>query len=147
MRRRGIALLLALLAASAAVAASRPQGVSVAWLRDGRVETRTTAGTTMPAVAPLGSTWKLFGFAYAVEKNVATPAYRCGVPKKDGDEYCCDPGQSIDRDHALARSCGRFFDPQRLQIDETDWQTLWRPRAGSDARWLLDLARLGPSTD
>ena len=142
-----LAFVCALVAASTAVHASRPANLSVAWLRDGRVETRTTSGVAVPTVAPLGSTWKLFVFAYAVENNVSTPVYRCGVPRKDGDEYCCDPGQSIDRDHALARSCGRFFDPTRLNIDPADWTEFWRVRAGADMRWLLDLKHFGPATD
>jgi uncharacterized protein YfaQ (DUF2300 family) len=88
--------------------------LALAWLRDGRIDTRTTAGASVPTATPLGSAWKLFIYAYAVERRIETPRYRCGVPRKDGEEYCCDAGQSIDRDHALARSCGLFFDAGRL---------------------------------
>ncbi len=143
-----LALAFVVAATMAATAASRPApALSVAWLRDGRVDVRTSAGAAAPETTSLGSTWKLFVYAFAVEKNVATPVYRCGLPRKPGDEYCCDPGQAIERDHALARSCGLFFDPIRLNISTTAWQEFWRARAGADAQWLLDLRHLGPETE
>jgi uncharacterized protein YfaQ (DUF2300 family) len=135
---------LALAAASAAPAAS--DDLVLAWLRDGRVETR---GATAPIVterAPLGSLWKLWVYGYALEAGVATPPYRCGASRRPGEEYCCEPGQSVERDQALARSCGLFFEPGRLGIDPVAWREFWSRRAGPHAAWLSDLGRLRPET-
>ena len=116
---------------------------ALAWLRDGRVEMRPASAD---ARVPLGSVWKLFVFAYAVERGVDTPPYRCGVPLRPGEEYCCDAGQSIERDPALARSCGLFFEPARLGIDAPAWRAFWSERTDARSAWLSDLARLRPET-
>ncbi len=77
---------------------------------------------------------------------MATPAYRCGTSRRPGEEYCCDPGQSIERDPALARSCGLFFEPTRLGIEPLAWRKFWSRNAGPDAGWLLDVRRVRPET-
>jgi uncharacterized protein YfaQ (DUF2300 family) len=137
----------ALSAAGPRAAGGRVAGdLAVAWLRDGRVTTRTTDGAAAPTTAPLGSVWKLFVYAYAVERGVETPAYRCGPTPTREDAYCCEPGQAIDRDRALARSCGRFFEPHRLGIDAVAWRAFWASRASGQAAWLADLKNLRPAT-
>jgi uncharacterized protein YfaQ (DUF2300 family) len=132
-----------------------PGDLALAWLRDGRVETRGAARAGVGATAgagasvirtPLGSVWKLFVHAYAVERGVETPPYRCGATPGRDEEYCCEPGGSIDRDRALARSCGRFFEPRRLGIDAAAWKSFWKPRVGTQAAWLADLNNLRPET-
>jgi uncharacterized protein YfaQ (DUF2300 family) len=138
-----LALLVSLLAAGAA---TQPRGdLTLAWLRDGRVEMRATTGTGVTKT-PLGSVWKLFVYAYAVDRGMETPPYRCGPAPGRDEEYCCEPGGSIDRDHALARSCGRFFEPRRLGIEAAAWRDFWKPRADTQAAWLADLNNLRPET-
>ncbi len=153
-----VAVLVALVVAGAAATSTstrtptptRAQSdLTLAWLRDGRVETRASAGAGAGAGVtrtPLGSVWKLFVYAYAVERGLDTPVYRCGPTPGRDEEYCCDPGGSIDRDHALARSCGRFFEPRRLGIDAVAWRDFWKPRVDTHAAWLSDLNNLRPET-
>ena len=95
---------------------------------------------------PLGSVWKLFAYAYLQGRDVHEAAYRCVAarPAVD-DEYCCDPGGEIDRDVALARSCGPYFAPQRLHVDAGDWARYWR---GLHApAWLATPAAFEPGTE
>lgn len=114
----------------------------LAGLRDGRIA---------PAAArawrtPLGSTWKLFVHAWLVERGEAEPPYRCAaVQPRSDEEYCCDPGGSVGRDAALARSCGPYFDPVRLAIPAEAWRTHWQARGAPG--WLQDLAALRPDTE
>jgi uncharacterized protein YfaQ (DUF2300 family) len=134
-----------LAAIALSLAAAPPGGdLSLAWRREGRVVTRPAPGTAVPERTPLGSLWKLFVYAYAVERGAPTPDYRCGVPRRPGEEYCCEPGQSVERDAALARSCGHFFEPGRLGIDADSWREFWSER--TDAAWLHDLGALRPET-
>ncbi len=98
-----------------------------------------------PAEVPIGSTWKLFVFAYLNATNATETAYRCpasGSSRIKGDEYCCDPGESIDRNTALARSCGNYFELARLRIAAADWQRHWREQ--KSPVWLHSLAHLRP---
>lgn len=96
----------------------------------------------LPAV-PLGSVWKLFVHAYLTAQGANEPPYRCATTERRSDEdYCCEPGGSIDRDTALVRSCGAYFAPQRLGLRGEDWRGFWRTRNAPD--WLLDLAALQP---
>ena len=60
------------------------------------------------------------------------------------DSYCCAVGASIARDQALVRSCGLYFEPQRLQLSAADWRHYWRARNAPD--WLQDLNQLQPQT-
>jgi uncharacterized protein YfaQ (DUF2300 family) len=137
---------LAVLAIGAALPAGSESDLAVAWLRDGRVEIRAVAPAAVTDQAPLGSVWKLFVYAYLVERGQETPAYRCEIPRRPGDEYCCEPGQSVERDAALARSCATFFAPSRLKIEPSEWHAFWSTRVGARAAWLSDLQRLQPHT-
>nr|WP_285817230.1 DUF2300 domain-containing protein [Janthinobacterium kumbetense] len=76
------------------------------------------------------------------------PDYRCGG--RDPEEvYCCDAGQSIGHDAALAQSCGPFFSPRRLMITAAPWRKYWTGRLGSapagDFAWLADPAQMAPA--
>lgn len=146
-----MALLLPLLAASSSSAAS----LDVAWLRDGKTEVRQLrqGGAPPPPFSgarqvPLASLWKLFVYIYAVDNKLAMPDYRCGG--RDPEEvYCCDAGQSIGHDAALAQSCGPFFSTRRLMIDAAAWRRYWAGRLGAvpagDFAWLLDSAQMTPA--
>ncbi len=120
--------------------------LAAAWLRDGRVETRAASRDALLDRAPLGSVWKLFIYAYSVETGGEPPPYRCAATPRPGEEYCCAPGQTIERDAALARSCALYFEPQRLAIDPLAWRRFWVARTDGAASWLADLARLRPDT-
>lgn len=141
----------ALLLAAPAWSAS----LDVAWWRDGKMEVRQLrqGGTAPPPFdgarqVPLASLWKLFVYVYASDNKVAMPDYRCGG--RDPEEvYCCDAGQSIGHDAALAQSCGPFFSPRRLMITATPWRQYWTGRLGAapagDFAWLSDPAQLAPA--
>lgn len=147
------ALMLATLLATPAFSAS----LDVAWWRDGKIEVRQLrqGGATSPLSppfdgtrqVPLASLWKLFVYVYATDNKVAMPDYRCGG--RDPEEvYCCDAGQSIGHDVALAQSCGPFFSPKRLLIAPASWRQYWTSRLGSapagDFAWLANPAQLAP---
>ncbi|MGK5027164.1 DUF2300 domain-containing protein [Janthinobacterium sp. RB2R34] len=144
------ALTLATLLAAPAWAAS----LDVAWWRDGKTEVRQLRQGGPPPASfdgarqvPLASLWKLFVYVYANDNKVAMPDYRCGG--RDPEEvYCCDAGQSVGHDAALAQSCGLFFSPKRLMITAAPWRKYWTGRLGSapagDFAWLSDPARLVP---
>jgi uncharacterized protein YfaQ (DUF2300 family) len=134
------------------------QGAEVAWLRDGKVALVSLSSTSaaqpiqMSASAekvPLGSLWKIFVYAYLVETHSQESAYMCSAaaPTEQAgeDHYCCNPGESIARDPALARSCAPYFSPARLGITAGGWQAIWKPH--SKAPWLLDIAHLRPETE
>lgn len=145
------ALMLATLLVTPAFSAS----LDVAWWRDGKMEVRQLrqGGAAPPPFdgarqVPLASLWKLFVYVYASDNKVAMPDYRCGG--RDPEEvYCCDAGQSIGHDAALAQSCGPFFSPRRLMITATPWRKYWTGRLGSapagDFAWLSDPAQLAPA--
>ncbi|AXL50403.1 hypothetical protein DSC91_002593 [Paraburkholderia caffeinilytica] len=127
-----------------------------AWLRDGQAQLwQFNAGGTSDGVTqqsaqplqatletPLGSVWKLFVYGYLVDRNIATPDYTCsgGDPE---EVYCCMTGGHIDREHALVQSCGRFFEPARLQLDPADWRRYWT--AAHAPAWLRDLHAMTPT--
>ncbi len=95
---------------------------------------------------PLGSVWKLFVYAYAIDSGLSMPDYVCRGKRQVAREelYCCDPGQAISGDAALAQSCGLFFEPERLHLDAQDWHRYWTtklPQVG----WLADLGQLKPA--
>lgn len=129
--------------------------LDVAWWRDGKAEVQQLRdGGPAPRPfdgsrqVPLASLWKLFVYVYAADSEVAMPDYRCGG--RDPDEvYCCEPGQRIGRDAALAQSCGPFFSPTRLMIETAAWRRYWTGRLGvapeGDFAWLADPARLTPA--
>jgi uncharacterized protein YfaQ (DUF2300 family) len=136
-------------AADAAGAAAADKDLAVAWRRDGQVHWAAPGDAAAPQKLPLGSLWKLFVYAYLADKHGSEAPYRCpATPRAAGseDEYCCDPGGSIARDEALARSCAPYFAPARLAIDAAAWRSHWREAAG-DAAWLADLSSLDPATE
>lgn len=128
---------------------------TVAWLRDGQVEMRTLASGGVLDDAPgadatrvpLGSLWKLFAFSYLIETHAEERAYTCTQKRQASEEekYCCEPGESIVRNQALARSCAPYFSPARLGILSGQWQAHWR--AHDVPAWLLDLGRMQPQTE
>lgn len=99
----------------------------------------------LPATTPLGSLWKLFVYAYLLDQGADSPDYRCTGRNPSEEAYCCAPGESIDRDNSLAKSCGLYFRPARLTIDPAVWARYWQSRAAP--AWLGDLARLDAATE
>ena len=93
--------------------------------------------------APLGSLWKLFVYGWLVDTGAREPAYECRGQSKE-EVYCCTAGGKIERDQALVKSCGLYFEPARLGITDADWRTYWQARQAPE--WLLDLPSLKPST-
>lgn len=95
--------------------------------------------------APLGSVWKLFVYAYAIDRAIPMPDYQCqgGALAKE-ELFCCNPGESVTRDAALAQSCGLFFAPERLHFDAADWKKYWQGKTPGVA-WLADLRKLNPA--
>ena len=122
------------------------------------------AGTAAPVVAPvpasdaiaatgalrqrvpLGSTWKLFAYAWLQTHGAREPAYVCtsARPAVD-DEYCCEPGGQVGRDAALAQSCGPYFGAQRLHVDAAEWRRFWRERHAPE--WVGTPAAFDPGTE
>ncbi|MFG6488357.1 DUF2300 domain-containing protein [Roseateles sp. BYS78W] len=136
-----VAFAAAVLATAGATAAPIPQ---LAWRAPNGV-LMTSIGAKLPAQVPLGSTWKLFVYGYLTATGAREPVYRCGVAKREpGEEYCCDPGESIGRDAALQRSCGAYFEPRRLAINAAAWQRFWVDRQAP--AWLQSLPALQPAT-
>ncbi|CAI8957046.1 tandem DUF2300 domain-containing protein YfaQ [Pseudomonas sp. IT-347P] len=93
--------------------------------------------------APLGSLWKLFVYAWLVDTGAREPAYECRGQSKE-EVYCCSAGGKIERDQALVKSCGLYFEPARLGISSADWRTYWQARQAPS--WLLDLPTVQPAT-
>lgn len=62
---------------------------------------------------PLGSLWKLVAYARLADDAQPESDYVCRGRLKD-EVYCCDTGQRIDRGTALWRSCGLYFQPERI---------------------------------
>lgn len=151
---RRLTLVLALLAAGAQAACAAT--LDVAWWKGGQLHARqlrddggpVTAAADGARMVPLGSLWKLFVYVHAVDSKLPTPDYTCSGRQPQEEVYCCQPGQSVGRDAALAQSCGLFFEPRRLMLDNTAWRDYWTRRLGKaaagDTAWLLDLATLGP---
>ncbi|WP_282410595.1 DUF2300 domain-containing protein [Pseudomonas sp. PS02303] len=93
--------------------------------------------------APLGSLWKLFVYGWLVDTGAREPAYECRGQSKE-EVYCCAAGGKIERDQALVKSCGLYFEPARLGISEAGWRDYWQARQAPE--WLLNLPSLQPST-
>ena len=91
---------------------------------------------------PLGSLWKLFVYAWLVDTGAREPAYECRGQSKE-EVYCCTAGGKIERDQALVKSCGLYFEPARLGISSADWRTYWQARQAPS--WLLDLPSVQPA--
>ncbi|WP_338758523.1 DUF2300 domain-containing protein [Massilia sp. METH4] len=128
--------------------------LDVAWWKEGRVQVRQLRDGGVPPrpfdgsrQVPLGSVWKLFVYVYAVDTGTPLPAYRC--TGRDAEEvYCCDAGKSVERDAALAQSCGPFFAPRRLMIGAAPWRAWWSKRLGGapagELAWLATPDALVP---
>jgi uncharacterized protein YfaQ (DUF2300 family) len=151
MRRLLCALLIATCAPLAAAT------LDVAWLRDGAVSSvqLRQGGASAPkvhgdTVVPLGSLWKLFVYVYAVDTGVPMPDYHCGGRLPD-ETYCCEAGGSVDRNAALAQSCGLFFAPERLMLAREPWRRYWSARMETplvgDMAWLAAPAGLTPGRE
>lgn len=93
--------------------------------------------------APLGSLWKLFVYAWLVDTGAREPAYECRGQSRE-EVYCCSAGGRIERDQALVKSCGLYFEPARLGIAATDWRAYWQARQAPS--WLLDFPAVQPAT-
>ncbi|WP_449123739.1 DUF2300 domain-containing protein [Pseudomonas sp. MPG01] len=91
---------------------------------------------------PLGSLWKLFVYAWLVDTGAREPAYECRGQSKE-EVYCCSAGGRIERDQALVKSCGLYFEPARLGIAAAEWRTYWLARQAPS--WLLDLPLVQPA--
>lgn len=94
--------------------------------------------------APLGSLWKLFVHAWLQANEADEPAYECRGQQRD-EVYCCEPGQRIEREQALLKSCGLYFEPKRLGIAASDWQRYWQQRGAPE--WLQQLAAMQPASE
>ncbi|UEB95326.1 DUF2300 domain-containing protein [Pseudomonas sp. HN2] len=92
--------------------------------------------------APLGSLWKLFVYAWLVDTGAREPPYECRGQLKE-EVYCCAAGGRIERDQALVKSCGLYFEPARLGIAAADWREYWQARQAPS--WLLDLPSVQPA--
>ena len=92
---------------------------------------------------PLGSVWKLFVYAWLVDTGAREAAYECRGQSKE-EVYCCTAGGKIERDQALVKSCGLYFEPARLGISSADWRAYWQTRQAPE--WLLSLPSLQPAT-
>jgi uncharacterized protein YfaQ (DUF2300 family) len=92
---------------------------------------------------PLGSLWKLFVYGWLVETGAHESPYECRGQSKE-EVYCCTAGGKIERDQALVKSCGLYFEPARLGIADADWRQYWQARQAPE--WLLNLPSLQPST-
>ncbi len=92
---------------------------------------------------PLGSLWKLFYWLYSTGNHLPDLPYRCQSPAIPTDVYCCDAGQSIQRNQALLRSCSTYFLLLRPHIDPQTWQHWWQQQA-PHSPWLARLANLRP---
>lgn len=92
--------------------------------------------------APLGSLWKLFVYAWLIDTGAREPAYECRGQSKE-EVYCCTAGGKIERDQALVKSCGLYFEPARLGISAADWRSYWQARQAPS--WLLDLPSVQPA--
>ncbi|HEF4761055.1 TPA: YfaQ family protein [Pseudomonas putida] len=92
---------------------------------------------------PLGSVWKLFVYGWLVDIGAREPAYECRGQSKE-EVYCCSAGGRIERDQALVKSCGLYFEPAHLGIVDADWRAYWQSRQAPE--WLLNLSSLQPGT-
>ncbi|TFH77501.1 DUF2300 domain-containing protein [Pseudomonas kribbensis] len=107
--------------------------------------TQLTAREPLPSSldTPLGSLWKVFVYAWLVDTGAQEPAYECRGQSKE-EVYCCTAGGKIERDQALVKSCGLYFEPARLGITAGDWKSYWQARQAPS--WLLDLPSVQPAT-
>lgn len=112
-----------------------------------RVSASGSEEIALPAGVPLGSLWKLFVYAYLSERHLPGSDYRCTGAHPAEEAYCCAPGESIDRERALARSCGLYFSPKRLNVLPAAWAAHWQAKTAAVPPWLSDLESLAPATE
>lgn len=94
-------------------------------------------------LTPLGSIWKLFVYDYLVSHQLAENPYTCSGQNRE-EVYCCETGKQIERDAALVKSCGLYFEPQRWNITPVMWKNYWS--ANTAFHWLRDLNQLQSDT-
>lgn len=142
---------LALLAALGGSAMASEAPLSLAWQTAGGSELLRIDGQRLISreplpdtlLAPLGSLWKLFVYAYLVDTRQPDNGYQCRGGSKE-EVYCCNPGERIDRDQALVKSCGLYFEQDNLQLTESDWLRYWQVRQAP--AWIAERQRLAPET-
>lgn len=100
----------------------------------------------LPGSVPLGSLWKLFVYAYLIERHWPGSDYQCTGAHPAEEVYCCAPGESVDREQALAKSCGLYFSPKRLNVQPAAWAAHWQAKAAVPP-WLTDLDAMAPATE
>ncbi|MGQ0799684.1 MAG: DUF2300 domain-containing protein [Pseudomarimonas sp.] len=145
-------LLTAVLLATACTSAPAAEGLLLARLDAGtpRLIELQTSGTQSELSfdeqlrTSLGSVWKLFVHAYLLDQQISDSGYQCSGNNRE-EVYCCEPGEKIDRNTALVRSCGLYYTPARLGIDAAAWRMYWMQRQAPP--WLLDLSSLQPATE
>lgn len=122
------------------LASQSPQQSSPQWLVGNALNA--------PEKVPLGSLWKLIVYSYSIDQNLPDTPYECHIGKNaaTGDEYCCSQNETLHRDLALARSCGAYFEPKRLQLNNSEWQQYWQKQA-PDIAWLQHLENIKPQTE
>lgn len=100
---------------------------------------------TLPAnlQTPLGSLWKLFVYAYLEDTGQPDRGYTCQGQDRE-EVYCCQPGERISREQALAKSCGLYFSASNTAITPEAWQRYWQARPSP--AWLYQWAQLQPQT-
>lgn len=150
---RCVGVLLAACSLVPAPARADDERLQLAMLQDGRAtllriaEDGASEQSALPDElrAPLGSLWKLFVHAYLLDRGLPDPGYQCGGQNRE-EVYCCEQrGETIDRDQALVRSCGLYYAPKRLGIDEGQWRAYWQSRRAPT--WLSELTEVEPATE
>lgn len=117
-------------------------GDSIKLYQLGRQGMHLAESVEMPTV-PLGSVWKLFMYGYLVARGQSSPDYQCHGKIRE-EVYCCEAGGAVDREEALQRSCGLYFNPQRLGVQAADWKRFWQARAAP--LWLSNLSTVREDT-
>lgn len=94
---------------------------------------------------PLGSLYKLYVLAYLLETNQNESPYQCRGENPE-EIFCCSPGESIERDVALAKSCSPYFSFSRLKISDSSWKKFWKEKAPLAPAWVWDQNKMKPET-
>jgi len=135
-----IFILTSLWANSAWIYAQNDSIVSRILTFDGK---RESLGAVGPLKTPLGSLYKIFSYAYLIEKNIPEIPYTC--KGQDPEEiFCCKTAESINRDQALAKSCTPYFTFQRLGITQPAWRDFWNLKLQKPPIWLTNFSNFKP---
>ncbi|MES2943656.1 MAG: DUF2300 domain-containing protein [Pseudomonadota bacterium] len=107
----------------------------------------------------LGSLWKLVAYRALLAQRLPDRPLQCtGASREVAREevYCCNPGQSVSRDEALARSCGLYFSAPHIDsarvLQEAARQARSPGQPGETHAWpasllsAMDSRTLGPET-